>query len=274
MLQLLGSRVAMARGDLDDAARRLRAVRPGAGSPVATRLLEQEVRAELAAARGDTRRARAARPRRAGGPARVAVLVRQPRPAEHAGRPRPRPGARRDSGWPWTTAAPRWSSSGPSAPAPWSAGSRRCARRPTSGWPPTSPSSASLPGPGPRVGVPLRDGGPTSCASGSGSTAGTAPAVVRSASRWTLAIAPGGARGRRRRPGGPPRRRRPAHRASWSPARTRRSSSSATLSRAARPPRRAGRRPDHGGGPPHRRAGRRRPRLARAPGWSRSPSSS
>ena len=138
VLQLQGARVSVRarrpRRRADAAAARCASTRR---SPVTTRLLWREVRAELAQARGDGRHARDARARRPGRPARLAVLVRQPRPAEHAGRPRPRPG----QAWDWrsrsTTATRPWSSSGPSAPGPWSAGSRRCDRRPTSRWPAT-----------------------------------------------------------------------------------------------------------------------------------------
>ena len=58
VLQLQGARVAVRRGDLDDARDRLAGVRVSAGSPLPTRLLWREVRAELAQARGDARRAR------------------------------------------------------------------------------------------------------------------------------------------------------------------------------------------------------------------------
>jgi tetratricopeptide (TPR) repeat protein len=58
VLQLQGARVSVARGDLDDARSRLRRVRVGSASPVTTRLLWREVRAELARARGDGRHAR------------------------------------------------------------------------------------------------------------------------------------------------------------------------------------------------------------------------
>ncbi len=58
LLQLQAARVEIARGQLEDARARLRAVRIDARSPIATRLLAREVRAELARARGDRRRAR------------------------------------------------------------------------------------------------------------------------------------------------------------------------------------------------------------------------
>jgi len=58
MLQLQAARVEIDRGQLADAAARIRAVRVDPGSPVATRLLSREVRAELARARGERRRAR------------------------------------------------------------------------------------------------------------------------------------------------------------------------------------------------------------------------
>ncbi|MBF4769908.1 CHAT domain-containing protein [Nocardioides agariphilus] len=58
ILQLLTARLAVVRGDLDDARRRIAGVRVTEDSPVATRLLWREVRSELAAARGDRRRAR------------------------------------------------------------------------------------------------------------------------------------------------------------------------------------------------------------------------
>ena len=58
VVQLQGARVAVVRGDLDNARDRLAAVHLGASTPVTTRLLWREVRAELAEARGDGRRAR------------------------------------------------------------------------------------------------------------------------------------------------------------------------------------------------------------------------
>ncbi len=58
VLQLQGARVAVGRGELDDARDRLRRVRIDMSSPVTTRLLWREVRAELARARGDGRHAR------------------------------------------------------------------------------------------------------------------------------------------------------------------------------------------------------------------------
>jgi hypothetical protein len=58
ILQLQGARVSVARGDLDDARARLRRVRVNGSSPVTTRLLWREVRADLAEARGDGRHAR------------------------------------------------------------------------------------------------------------------------------------------------------------------------------------------------------------------------
>ncbi len=58
LLQLLAARVEIARGQLPDAAARIKRVRVDTHAPVATRLLSREVRAELARARGDRRRAR------------------------------------------------------------------------------------------------------------------------------------------------------------------------------------------------------------------------
>jgi len=58
ILQLQGARVSVRRGDIDDATARLRRVRVDTSSPVTTRLLWREVRAELAVARGDRRHAR------------------------------------------------------------------------------------------------------------------------------------------------------------------------------------------------------------------------
>jgi tetratricopeptide (TPR) repeat protein len=58
LLQLQAARVEIDRGRLAEAAARTRAVRVDARSPLATRLLSREVRAELARARGDRRRAR------------------------------------------------------------------------------------------------------------------------------------------------------------------------------------------------------------------------
>ena len=78
------------------------------------------------------------RPRRARRPARLAVLVRQPRPAEHARRPRPRPGQAGARARPRARRSRPWSSSGPSAPEPSSGRvAARSARRPTSRWPAT-----------------------------------------------------------------------------------------------------------------------------------------
>ena len=58
VLQLQGARVSVLRGDLQGARGRLDAVRIDLSSPVTTRLLWREVRAELARARGDARHAR------------------------------------------------------------------------------------------------------------------------------------------------------------------------------------------------------------------------
>jgi tetratricopeptide (TPR) repeat protein len=58
ILELQGARVSVARGDLSAARARLDGLRIDAGSPVTTRLLWREVRAELAQARGDVRHAR------------------------------------------------------------------------------------------------------------------------------------------------------------------------------------------------------------------------
>ena len=58
VLELQGARVAVSRGDLEGARTRLRRVRVVASTPVTTRLLWREVRAELAQARGDRRNAR------------------------------------------------------------------------------------------------------------------------------------------------------------------------------------------------------------------------
>jgi len=58
VLELQGARVAVSRGDLEGARTRLRQVRVAASTPVTTRLLWREVRAELAQARGDQRNAR------------------------------------------------------------------------------------------------------------------------------------------------------------------------------------------------------------------------
>lgn len=57
IVELQGARVSVARGDLADARARLGGVRVDAGSPVTTRLLWREVRAELAQARDDARHA-------------------------------------------------------------------------------------------------------------------------------------------------------------------------------------------------------------------------
>jgi tetratricopeptide (TPR) repeat protein len=58
ILELQGVRVSLARTDHTDARARLDRIRVGAASPVTTRLLWREVRAELAQARGDGRHAR------------------------------------------------------------------------------------------------------------------------------------------------------------------------------------------------------------------------
>ena len=58
LLQLQAARVEIARGQLPDATARIHRVRVDTRAPVATRLLWREVRAELARARGDRRRAR------------------------------------------------------------------------------------------------------------------------------------------------------------------------------------------------------------------------
>lgn len=58
VLLLQGARVSVVRGELDDARERLQRVRIDMASPVTTRLLWREVRAELAEARGDGRHAR------------------------------------------------------------------------------------------------------------------------------------------------------------------------------------------------------------------------
>ena len=58
VLELQGARASVSRGDLGDARTRLRRVRVVASTPVTTRLLWREVRAELAQARGDRRNAR------------------------------------------------------------------------------------------------------------------------------------------------------------------------------------------------------------------------
>ena len=58
ILELQGARVSVSRGDLDDARTRVGALHIGSASPVTTRLLWREVRAELAQARGDAHHAR------------------------------------------------------------------------------------------------------------------------------------------------------------------------------------------------------------------------
>ena len=58
LLQLQAARIEIDRGRLAEAAARLRSVRVDTRSPIAVRLLSREVRAELARARGDRRRAR------------------------------------------------------------------------------------------------------------------------------------------------------------------------------------------------------------------------
>ena len=57
LLQLQAARVEIVRGQLAEATSRLRSVRVDARSPIATKLLSREVRAELARARNDRRRA-------------------------------------------------------------------------------------------------------------------------------------------------------------------------------------------------------------------------
>ncbi len=58
VLELQGVRVSVVRGDVPDARERLARIRVDLGSPVTTRLLWREVRAELAQERGDPRHAR------------------------------------------------------------------------------------------------------------------------------------------------------------------------------------------------------------------------
>ncbi len=58
VLELQGTRVSLARGDLEQATARLRRLRVDSAAPVTTRLLWREVRAELAQARGDVHNAR------------------------------------------------------------------------------------------------------------------------------------------------------------------------------------------------------------------------
>ena len=58
IVALQAARLAVRRGDLDDARERIDKVRVTEDSPVATRLLWREVRSELARARGDRRHAR------------------------------------------------------------------------------------------------------------------------------------------------------------------------------------------------------------------------
>lgn len=57
LLSLHGVRLAIRRGDLDDARLRLREIRLDRDTPIGTRLLDREVRAELASAQGQRRRA-------------------------------------------------------------------------------------------------------------------------------------------------------------------------------------------------------------------------
>ncbi|MBV9831741.1 MAG: hypothetical protein JOZ82_09090, partial [Marmoricola sp.] len=57
LLELLATRVAVRRGELDRARETLRRARVSASSPIQTRLLSREVRAELARSRGDAGRA-------------------------------------------------------------------------------------------------------------------------------------------------------------------------------------------------------------------------
>ena len=73
------------------------------------------------------------RPRASGArrPARVAVELRQPRPAEHPGRARPRPRPAGSAARPRRRPARASSSSGPNVRGRWSAGSLRCVPRPT-----------------------------------------------------------------------------------------------------------------------------------------------
>ena len=123
------TRVLIRRRQLADAARRLRRRPADAGrSDRHPAAVARGPRASWPARAAGVPQSLAPRPRRAGRPARLAVVVRQPRPAEHAGRPRPAARGRRASAGGGRRVARRWSSSGPSGPGCWSAGWRRCAR--------------------------------------------------------------------------------------------------------------------------------------------------
>ncbi len=121
--------------------------------------------------------------------------------------------ARRGSSSRSTTARPATSSSsGPSAPAPWSAGSPRCAHRPTSRWPTTWPSCGCCRASSPVRAPPRRDGS-RSCARGCASGGGTPREPGEVTEPADLDQLRAGAQGGRRRPRGPPRRGRPGRRA-------------------------------------------------------------
>ena len=122
VLELQGARVGVARGDLDAAGERLRRVHVDGSSPVTTRLLSREVRAELAVAR----RQRRDRPGSTSVQAWPTCTSGSRPSAASTCRARWSGTAatwqRWGSGW-RSTAATRWSrSSGRSAPGPWRRG--------------------------------------------------------------------------------------------------------------------------------------------------------
>ncbi len=184
ILKLQAVRVSVVRGELDDARARMTT---RAGRPVLTCHHPPAVArgAGRAGARPGRRPARPRpRARRTGRPARVAVLLRQPRPAEHAGRPRPRPrraGARarhraRRSRPGLRVVRARANARGPG-------GSRPAADRRAGG--PRPHRAASAPGRAGRARALRRDAGSRSSVGASASAGGTPRARARSPSRPT-----------------------------------------------------------------------------------------
>ena len=144
-IRLDSALVVLRRGDHEEARRRLRAVRVPASAPLGVRLRDRDVRAALAERTGRPSAALGHLRARAGRPARVAELVRQPRPADDGDRARATSRrARAPGGEPVGVAggALRVVRAGPDAGQPRAAGAG-AARR--AGWQPISPSSARWP---------------------------------------------------------------------------------------------------------------------------------
>ena len=183
VLELQGARVACARGDLDGARTRLRRVRVDASSPVTTRLLWREVRAELAQARGDRRQ----RPRSTSAPASRTCTPGSPRSAASTCRAR---SSATVVTWPGRGLALALEQGDPELVFEWSERARALVGRVAPVRPPADEQVSPRPDraarccrPSSRSGVRPGPGGPRSCASGCGSAGGTARAPARSASR-------------------------------------------------------------------------------------------